>query len=185
MVEVSEGVSKEQAIFYHFFALRLFSTTHNYLNGLTDGFSDEQIEVLRKMVEFAALVMFPNGSLPAIGDTRFGMSGKSNKKFLAKLVAKGLGTKIAEFILTHGKQGSRPADAHFYPKSGYAFFQPAYSSADQWRNDLSLAFDFGASKEFHGHKDAMNFMLYGFGSSLIIDSGGPFNYKDHLQISWC
>jgi hypothetical protein len=181
MVEVSEGVSKEQAVSYHFFALKLFSDTHNYLKGLNDGFSAEQIEVLRKMVEFAALVMFPNGNLPAIGDTQFGLSGKSKRKFLAKLVANGLGTETAEFILTHGKQGSRPAQAHFYPKSGYALFRPAFSSTDRWSNDLSLVFDCGPSKDFHGHKDAMNFMLYGYGSNLIIDSGGPYNYNKDKQ----
>jgi hypothetical protein len=177
MVEVLEGVSKEQAIHYHFFALSLFYNIHSYLSGLNDGFSDEQIEVLRKMVEFAALVMFPNGNLPAIGDTQFGASGKWKKFFLAKLVAQGFGTKTAEFILTNGQQGIRPADAYFYPKSGYALFRPEYSSADGWSHDLSLVFDCGPSMFSHGHKDAMSFVLYGYGSSLVIDSGGPYNYN--------
>jgi hypothetical protein len=177
MVEVSEGVSKEQAIFYHFFVLRLFYNIHIYLSGFNDGFSDEQIEVLKKMVEFAALVLFPNGNLPAIGNTKFGGSGRGQKFFLSKLVTQGLGTKTAEFILTNGQRGIRPADAHFFPKSGYALFRPVYSSADQWRDDLCVVFDFGPSKNFHGHKDAISFVLYGYGSSLIIDSGGPYNFN--------
>ena len=101
MVEVSEGISKEQAVFYHFFALYLFYNIHNYLSGLNDGFSNEQIGVLKKMVEFAALIMLPNGNLPAIGDTQFGASGKTQKSFLLKLVAQGLGTETAEYILTN------------------------------------------------------------------------------------
>jgi hypothetical protein len=177
MVEVSEGVSKEQAIFYHFFALNLFYNIHNYLSGLNDGFSNEQIEVLKKMVEFAALVMFPNSNLPAIGDTQFGASGKAKKSFLSKLVAQGLGTNTAEFILTNGQRGIRPADAYFYPKSGYALFRPAYSSSIERSHDLSLVFDCGPSMDSHGHKDAMSFLLYGYGSSLVIDSGGPYNFN--------
>ena len=46
-------------------------------------------------------------------------------------------------------------------------------------------FDYGPSIDSHGHKDAMNFILYGYGSSLIIDSGGPYNYnmdKNSLRI---
>ena len=176
MVEVTEGISKEQAIFYHFFDLRLFYDIHHYLSGLNDGFSDEQIEVLR-MVEFGALVLFPNGNLPAIGDTKFRASGETEKSFLAQLVAQGLGTKTAEFILTNGQRGNRPADAYFYPRSGYAIFRPAYSSAIEWKNDISLVFDFGPSMFSHGHKDAMSFLLYGYGTSLIIDSGGPYNFN--------
>jgi hypothetical protein len=178
MVEISEGVSKEQAVNYHFFDLNLFYNIHKYLIGLNDGFSDEQIEVLKKMVEFAALVMFPNGNLPAIGDTQFGASGKTKKSFLANLVVQGLGTKTAEFILTDGQRGFRPADAYFYPKSGYALFRPAYSSSNEWSYDLSLVFDCGPSMGPHGHKDALSFVLYGYGSSLVIDSGGPYNYNN-------
>ena len=178
IVEISEGVSKEQAVNYHFFDLNLFYNIHKYLSGLNDGFSNEQIQVLRKMVEFAALIMFPNGNLPAIGDTQFGASGKTKKSFLSKLVAQGLGTKTAEFILTDGQRGVRPADAYFYPKSGYALFRPEYSSSDEWSHDLSLVFDYGPSMGPHGHKDALSFVLYGYGSSLIIDSGGPYNYNN-------
>lgn len=177
MVEISEGVSKEEAVNYHFFDLNLFYNIHKYLSGLNDGFSDEQIEVLKKMVEFAALIMFPNGNLPAIGDTQFGASGKTKKTFLANLVAQGLGTKTAEFILTYGQRGIRPADAYFYPESGYAIFRPEYSSSNEWSHDLSLVFDYGPSMGPHGHKDAMSFLLYGYGSSLVIDSGGPYNYN--------
>jgi hypothetical protein len=177
MVEVSEGISKEQAISYQFFVLSLFYNVHNYLSGLNDGFSDEQIEVLKKMVEFAALVMLPNGNLPAIGDTKFGASGKTKKSFLLKLFAQGLKTETAEFILTNGQRGIRPADAYFYPKSGYALFRPAYSIANEWNKDLSLVFDFGPSMFSHGHKDAMSFVLYAYGSSLVIDPGGPYNFN--------
>jgi hypothetical protein len=99
---------------------------------------------------------------------------------IVKLVNDGLGTSTAKFILTHGKGGARPADAYFYPKSGYALFRQVYSTANEWNNDLSLVFDFGPSKNFHGHKDAMNFMLYGHGTSLIIDSGGPLT-RTHLK----
>jgi hypothetical protein len=177
MVEVSEGISKEQAINYHFYVLRLFYDTHNYLSGFNDGLSEGQIEVIKRMVEFAALVLLPNGNLPAIGDTYFGASGKNKKSFLTKLVAQGIGTETAEFILTNGLSGVRPADAHFYPKAGYALFRPTYSSPKEWINDLTLVFDCGPSIFSHGHNDAMNFVLYGYGTNLIIDSGGPYNYN--------
>jgi heparinase II/III-like protein len=175
MVDVDEGVSLEQAASYHMLAIRLFGRADEYLSQFGDGLSDAEMATLSRMAAFAALLMTPDGDLPAIGDTAYGTDGR---QALAQLKQRGITNPFADFALSRGAEGTEPPDASFFPRSGYAIMRPNYSRGDAWERDLQLIVDTSPQMRDHGHNDVMNVLLTAFGNALLVDSGGPYAYGD-------
>jgi Heparinase II/III-like protein/Heparinase II/III N-terminus len=171
MVEVSEGASLEQATSYQWTALSLFNVANELLNYFNSGLDGASMDVMNKMVDFGAIMRWPDGSLPAVGDTSYGYDPNS-AGYLNKYYQNGYGTNITKFFV----DGSvyEPNDTYFFPKTGYFLFRPSYM------NDFCMFVDMGPSIFIHGHNDAMNVLLYDNGSPMIIDSGGPYRYNNEL-----
>jgi hypothetical protein len=179
MVEVDEGVSLEQAANYHIVALRLFASADRYLAHSDDRLSDAEHDVLERMAEFGALLMTPAGTLPAIGDTVH--RSEAAQRHLQRLKRQGFATPVSRYVLSRGREGERPSDAHFFPTAGYMIARPIYSDSPAWDRDLHLVVDTTAKSRPHGHHDPMNVLLYAEGSELLIDSGGPYAHGSRLR----
>ena len=176
MVNLDEGVSTEQASGYHLLALDLFAQADAYLSRHGDGLTSEERQVLAKMVEWSALLTRPDGTLPAMGDTAY--RAQSEVATLKQRQAAGFATPWSRYVLSHGAEGARPPDAVFRPASGYAVMRPSYGEDGAWNDDLHLLVDMSDVLHSHGHRDAMNVLLYADGGPLLVDSGGPFVYGD-------
>jgi hypothetical protein len=178
MVDVDEGASLEQAAAYHFVALRLFAEADEYLDKHGDGLTDAERRILARMAEFGALLLSPTMQLPAIGDTSFGTSAAF--RTLVDVSRAGIGTEVERYILSHGAEGERPADAHFYPDAGYAILRPTFSPAS-WEDDLQVVITTFARARPHGHDDVMNVIVNADGGPLLVDGGGPYLYGNDAR----
>ena len=179
MVDMNEGVSLEEAAAYHFLALRLFASADRFLDGHHDPLAADERAVLGRMTGFGALLLSPNLELPAVGDTNY--ASTSGVRTLRDVQDLGIGSGIAEYLLSGGLAGSRPPDAAFFPKTGYAIVRPAYTPGDGWSSDLQLVVDTTSASRVHGHDDVMNVLLSAAGGPLLVDSGGPFVYGNRAR----
>jgi hypothetical protein len=175
MVDTTEGVSLEQAAGYHLLAMGLLADADAYLRLHGDGLTRGEGITIERMATFASLLLTPSMTLPAIGDT--GYSENVAVAPLDELRTRGFSSPTSEFILSHGTAGVRPADANFYPSSGYALIRPSFTPSD-WASDLQLIVDTSPRSKPHGHDDAMSLILSAFGGPLLIDSGGAYRYGD-------
>ena len=176
MVDPEDAVSTEQASGYHYVAMSLFLAAQQYLASDGDGLEASDLALLTDMTRFGALLPDPAGTLPAIGDTKYGSDDARAMGLLGDYGDLGLITPEAEYVLTRGRSGRRPADASFFPGEGYAIFRPSYGEAGTWEDDLHVVVDMGPNARVHGHNDAMNVLLAAFGQQLLVDSGGPYQY---------
>jgi Heparinase II/III-like protein/Heparinase II/III N-terminus len=176
MVNPEDGVSTEQSANYHYTALWLFRDALNLLQQWQVDLGTTERELIRRATTYGALLMDPGGLLPAIGDTPLGTSASRAFAVLDQLRRDGLTSSAADFVLTRGAAGRRPADAVFFRGEGYAIFRASYSESGPWQDDAHLFVDFGRTTRGHGHDDTGNLLLSAFGRQLLIDSGGPYQY---------
>ena len=179
MVAVDEGVSLEQAANYHFVAMRLFTNAHEYLTRHQDGLTADELQTLRGMASFGARLLTPTGQLPAIGDTSYGVLDA--ERHISRLLALGIDSPEAEFVLSRGTDGVAPPPVSYFPRSGYLVARPAYAADGSWENDLQLIVDTQGKLKPHGHHDAMNVLLHAAGGPLLIDSGGPYAHGNPFR----
>jgi hypothetical protein len=172
MVDVADGVSREQAAGYHFLALRLFDSADAYLSQHGDGLSQSELTVLSRMVEFGSLLIRPDGTVPATGDTSYGSSPSRDE--LRAWLDDGLGTPIAEFLVTDGASGVAPAAINTYPSVGFAILRAV--EGDSATPAIHATVDLEPARRSHGHDDAMSVTLWMEGQPILVDSGGPFVY---------
>ena len=172
LVEPDDGISTEQSASYHFLALSLFARVNAYLAQFSDGLTADELGVIRRMVEFGALLVQPDGTLPAVGDTNYGQ--QAPLALLKSLRQQGFTTPIADWILSDGEAGHAPPPMDLYPASGYALMRERGQAGRAAR----LLFDFGAFRRVHGHVDPLNVILADDSGPILVDSGGPFGYGD-------
>ena len=176
MVNPRDGVSTEQAATYHYLAMRLFVQAQLYLVSNGRAFTQANLALLTEMTRFGALLPDPAGLIPAIGDTGFGGTDATARDLLGQFDKLGLATPEAQFVLSRGKNGRRPADASFFLGEGLAIFRPSFGEVGDWDDDLHVVADMGPSSRVHGHDDAMNVVMTAHGEQLLVDSGGPYQY---------
>ncbi len=176
MVDRAEAVSREQASSYHYLAIGLFVQADEFLALHGEGLTPDERHVLAHMVEWAALLAAPDGSLPAMGDTSAGAA--ADLATLRRYQDAGLSTPWSEYLLSGGAEGERPPDAIVRPATGYALLRAAHGEPGESRDDLHLLVDMSDVLHSHGHRDAMNILLTAAGGPLLVDSGGPFVYGD-------
>ncbi|MDS1135554.1 heparinase II/III family protein [Nitratireductor indicus] len=166
---VDVGVSREESLGYHYYAARLMFEAEclSILNNDAPIPSFE--ERAKTALEFAALASLPDRTMPAIGDTRYAQETRSADKFYIDELT----TPISSYILSDGKEGSRPPELTTYREAGYSIFR---------YDDLHIFFDFSATPgHTHGHNDDLSFTLHQGGKPVIVDPGGPFAYGSREQ----
>jgi Heparinase II/III N-terminus/Heparinase II/III-like protein len=174
LVDTAEGASLEEAAAYHFVVLQSYADAEDFLQRHGDGLSSQELSVLGSMTAFGALLLAPNGTLPAIGDTPYASGGGS--ALLSSLASRGITSDAAAFVLSRGVEGTQPPDAVFYPAAGYAIVRPTWSPGAAWADDLQLVVETTNRRSTHGHADALSFVLNAAGGPLLVDSGGPYLY---------
>jgi len=176
--DVQEAINREQSLAYQIWDINMFRDTWKYLVSINQPSPFLTAGFLQQSVDFAATAMTPSGRVPAIGDTDYGMQGKAA---IEAYRADGLVGSLAEFMLSEGASGLRPADMVVYPRQGYVLMRPSYGESRAWRDDLHIILKAGPARRVHGHHDWGSFTLSAFGEELLVDSGGPYLYGDPLR----
>gem|GEM_PF-5761711 len=182
MVDPVDGVSREQAAAYHYLALDLFLGAYEMLSNFDETLVLEE-DLIVRMLDYAVFLRQPDGSLPAYGDTGFGW--KDENQVVERWFAAGYGSSQARYVMSGGTEGTMPQDAYFYPSAGLALFRSSGGDvASSGSHDSRIFVDMGAAKKFHGHNDAMNLTFFSDGVPIIVDSGGPYIYRDPMVVDY-
>ena len=167
MVDVEEGVSLEQAMSYHWAAIRLFESAISLVVSLSQSYDGSELEIIDRLLDFAALMALPDMTLAPIGDTNHNDNSSWNS--LYSLYRRGYGSTISGFFL--GDSDLEPENCYQFPSSGYAVFRPDYAK------DFQLIFKASPTLFSHGHNDALSFILFDNGARILTDPGGPYIYQ--------
>jgi hypothetical protein len=165
-----DGVSTEQSATYQLIAISLFTRADAYLIQFDDGFRRAERDLLRKMIEFAALLIRSDGTGPPFGDTAYGNNLEGR---LRQLAAEDLLTPWAAHSLADPAErsaGDRPPDLVVLHHSGYVIMRPA------GQPETHLFANFGPARRVHGHWDQLGFSYFSRGVDVLVDSGGPYEY---------
>jgi hypothetical protein len=170
IVDAEEGVTREQAMSYHWNAMWLMVTADSLFKPYGDELTPGDHKVLDKMLDFWTLMLLPGGYASPIGDSNNSELSLSSAK---QYFSMGYGTSLAAYYL--GSFVPPPPDSLLFARTGYASYRPNKPGSFQ------LVFDFGQSRWSHGHNDALNFLLQYNNERLITEAGGPYNYdSEHL-----
>jgi len=196
-----DGMSIEQASFYHHFTLGFYlqATLLRKIN--TKSVSEHVLSRLGKALEFSMVMTKPNGSTPMIGDIDNARSiyfgGKHSwdfRGFLAigailfnrgdfKYICETIPEEI--FWLFSDKDFEKFIKMKAVPpveKSRPFYMSGYFISRNSWEKDTHfLYFDCGEISDglrtlevpsaAHGHADGLSFEIFAFGKSFISDSG--------------
>ena len=178
MVDVDEGVSTEQAAVYHSLALRVFTGAHRLLQTWDDRLSAGELDTLRKMMRFGLMVTMPDGTLPAVGDTRY---GQRQNLGIYRSALELVDDPVARYLLSDGSDGDAPPDFASYPETGWTIFRPKRAGATDPALHLVMRSGPAPLLGPHGHIDHLSFTLFADGVPWLVDSGGPYDRGDPLR----
>lgn len=171
------GVCREGARGYHDVDLAMIREGSTLCANFADAWTEPAIATLMTgAVLYAALATWPNGAIPACGDTS--INSVASTALTNGLRGEGYDSPAAAYAMTKGASGTRPAPLYVWPDAGYAVMRPAYSA--DWASDTMLHIGCWLAKFAHGHKHpGGHFLLYSHGRTLIEDSGGPMIYGNN------
>ena len=152
-----EGVTNEQAVFYQLYNWRNYVRARDRLTscGLEPPDSFERVD---RMVDFLAHATLPNGEYTRLGDT-------------ARRRADATPGTTAEFAASLGERGSSPSARFATYKAGFTFGRSGWGETRPFADEIAWSVRHGPGRAFHGHGDHTAVTLYGFGTSLLEDSG--------------
>jgi hypothetical protein len=178
MVDPGEGVSTERSVAYHDVALGLFADALPFLARHGSAFAPEEVESLGRMARFGLLVGQPDGSRPAVGDTLYGSMHEDLGPY--ERVQAEVSDPVIAFLMSRGREGTRPPDLAAFPRTGWVVMRPGYGDGAAWVDDphLVLRADPDAAIGAHGHHDAAGLTYFAAGRPWFVDAGGPFRYDD-------
>jgi hypothetical protein len=160
LVDADTGLSIEQAISYYNFDMKLIELVELFLRRNRDSLDECGVavsEVAKKNKIHMQALAFPNGALPASGDTPYGLQLKSTS--LASNLERAAAWKRLERI-GHFRGCSYNETFHFHVLSHNA-------------------------ESAHGHHAALHLDLWVRGVGIVLsDSGGPYRYDSPLRHKW-
>ena len=177
LFDATDGAGVEQADGYQHvnaaFVLEAITLFANFSEPITGGAAS----ILTKVAQWGALNALPNDKLAARGDTSVGSA--LPVATINSLRSAGYDSPEAQYVMTKGGGGSKPAAAYLWQSSGYALFRPDWTPG-AWSKDTALYIGCWLAKISHGHfHPGGHFVLYSNGQTLIEDSGGPYVYGDN------
>lgn len=158
-----DGAQFELTATYHRIALRNFvgPLTLARLNDypVPAGYRSK----LEKMFTYAMLAAMPNGFLPGLND--------ANDTDMRESLREGnrLFPERADFlwVATGGERGTPPAGtSHAFPYAGQFVMRSGWEADSRY-----LLFDAGPFGHAHQHEDKLNFVIYAYGTRLLVDPG--------------
>ena len=173
VVDLSTGITREQSFLYHRLDLSLILELQKYV--VQDAgyeLGTDYTQVIQQMLEFDLLTRRPDGSIAEIGDTPYGSTSGSSSIF--DVINAGNISPTAEYLVSEGASGVRPADLIDLSDGGYIIYRPEYLWEDA--RDTRIVFDVSDTRLSHGNFDNLNFIYASYGENILIDSGGPYSY---------
>jgi len=200
MQVLPDGMQVERASGYHLVCTFCFLQILDLALRNNVRVSDTYMKNVEKMVEFCAGIMKPHGFYPMLKDadesdvfgkrTSYGLwedinnlnmlEDSNDLRWVFKAAARMFNRPDFLYIATHGKGGKKPEkNSVAAPDAGF------YTMRNGWNNDdLYCVFTCGElgvadQKCVHGHADALNIDVSGYGETLLIDPGryiyeGPY-----------
>lgn len=159
LIDIETGLSVEQSVSYYNFDVILLKMVSSFLDSNGDGFSDFRLDFKviekKKNMHIKALA-FPDGQLPASGDTPLGIS-VSSPSF----------TNSERYQLWKGLERM----GHFRGCSENEKFHYHILNHN--------------AEAAHGHHSPLHLDLWVEGIGMVlVDSGGPYKYGDKLRYEW-
>ncbi len=165
----ADGKEIEDSTGYIQFALNHLIPAYLELRQAGEVFSPEVETRIRKSIDLSAWSAFPNGHCPMIGDST------DNSPYVPLRFWKELDRPDVGYVVTQGKEGTRPAEAsRGWPDGGWYVMRSPWGSRP-FEQDLHLLFK-ASPGGGHGHPDQLSITAYGYGEPLLIDPG-QVNYR--------
>ncbi len=157
-----EGIYLEPTPYYHFYSFNAFQDVRNFLISTGRDLSGGAIERIDKMMQFAALILQPNGMLPMLSDCPESIPLEPYLGYHPWL----------DYSISEGVNGIKPEIlCRSWPQSGYVIVRSGWGEGRPFRDETHAVFDTGPKDGPHGHYDGMSFTLCAWGEKLIVDSG--------------
>ena len=124
------------------------------------------------------MVTMPDGTLPAVGDTRY---AQRQNLGIYRSALELVDDPVARYLLSEGSEGDAPPDFASYPETGWTIFRPKRDGST--RSGASPRHAIGTAPRLgpHGHIDHLSFTLFADGVPWLVDSGGPYDRDDPLR----
>lgn len=159
LIDVEIGIAVEQAVAYYNFDIILLKLVSSFVINRDLSFKNPKLninDIERKKNNHISALSFPNGELPASGDTP-------------------LGLKIKPKILDE-------EDRKFFWKGLER--QGHYRGASKNNNFHYHVLNHNAESA-HGHHSPLHLDLWAKGlGTVLVDSGGPYKYGNKLRYEW-
>ncbi|MCK5588981.1 MAG: heparinase II/III family protein [Candidatus Pacebacteria bacterium] len=177
-----DGILVENSPYYHFYTLEKYWLVFKFTTEHDVDVGDGLKKTVDKMISYATYILQPNLDSPILGaslERRVGRKGtfkeiaKENSEFL--------------YVLTQGKRGKQPSElSKYYPIGGQVIMRSEWERKTKFENKFEdqtqIIFDVGPYRTAHSDFDALSFVLYSNGKTLITDSGlYTYEFEDELK----
>ncbi|ASK18000.1 heparinase II/III family protein [Halomonas sp. N3-2A] len=160
LIDQETGFSLEQSIAYCFFDLVIVKNIIETMSGLSAGLNVDAELIENNLNSHIAAISFPDGSMPASGDSAHGrMLSSYQKKFMPENSALAEHWRRLDKI-GYYRGGANDDSVHFLTLSHNA--ESAHGHASPLHTDIWFA-DFGF---------------------LMVDAGGPYKYGSKIRYQW-
>lgn len=167
----SDGGSKEQSAYYHFYTLKSFQVILDAIRNSGVEAPKNVLEKIHLMYDYAIHLTKPDQTIVRSGDTHsttniWGYKFNSLKDY----------SKETRYVSSNGSKGVPPSETFkIFPETGTVFFRQSWNMGNS--PNIFSVFDLGPTGHTsHGHKDAFTFELSIDNTDFIIDSGA-LNYE--------
>jgi hypothetical protein len=153
----TQGVTNEQSIGYQAYNLERYRLAQRRLEEMGIAVP-AAFSRLNLMPGFLADATRPDGLPEMIGDTE------------AYPLVPTAGTGW-EYATSRGARGTKPSNTVAVYRAGYLFARTGWGEERPFADEVFLSQRFGPAPYIHGHADGTALTLYGYGTSLLLDSG--------------
>jgi len=177
----TDGMHVEAAPSYHLHELLVWQ---KFLKLVVDNAIDDPWKPQADLPAYRELIvpkarsfmhlMKPTGYMPQVGD-----SDQSDEISSLLDIAEYWNDPEILYVATNGARGVAPAKTTLsYPEGGYTVLRSGWGTGVRpYAKELYLLFDHGSNKPWHGHLDAFNIHVTGYGHDLLVDPG-RFTYNE-------
>ena len=168
-----DGVHRENSPAYHLHMLQELQRVSD-LYAAYGRSCPEATATLARALPFAAWILLPDGTLPAIGDT-------SPIAYRRPPVPASLPDRDhVLYAWTAGREGAPfPTTDLVLPESGYAIWRDRWPPATAYGDAVMVVVKASALSRYHWHDDVGSCVLYGHGRRWLVDAGlFAYQYDD-------
>jgi len=171
------GYVVEQATEYHFVSLSMMLEINSQLRSFNMPENGALKRKIEKALIIAPYLLYPDGTMPAIGDSSYGKNWSGYlKRFYQEYQQ--LIPELEDYFALGEQSLEKLMILH---DEGLMIAKTLLSGEELSK----VFFDVGKSPIVHGHYDNLNVVAMLNGQKLLVDSGGPFTYeKDNRELFW-